>query len=455
MPRYRAVIRGKTYDAMADLVRKYRIAISGHTVTPLARGAYSVHGLLTGAQIRALEGAGYTVTRREDVDAAGRQRRREIRRAAVGAAAPRVVDASGYLTVADVESALTILASPPNEAFVQRIALPERTWEGRPCHAVRIGEGSGLDRVGIYLLGGIHAREWGSPDILTNFAQVLAEAYRTRGGISLGHQKFAAAQIQKLVKAKDIYVFPQANPDGRLHSMTVDPDWRKNRRPAPPGSTGPSCVGVDLNRNYDFLWDFTRHFSPEAPVRNSTEPCDPEVYVGPRPFSEPETRNVAWLLDTRPNIRYFIDLHSYSEDILYGWGNDVNQTGLPDMNFHNPAFDGKRGIVSDTAYKEFIPAADQAAAIALARAMRDAIKAVRGREYGIMQSLSLYPTAGASDDYAFSRHLVDPSKAKVRSYTIEWGRPTNPTPFHPPYREMRRIIQEVTAGLIAFCLKAQ
>ena len=32
MPRYRVTIRGKDYDAMADLVRTHRIAISGHTV---------------------------------------------------------------------------------------------------------------------------------------------------------------------------------------------------------------------------------------------------------------------------------------------------------------------------------------------------------------------------------------------------------------------------------------
>jgi len=163
---------------------------------------------------------------------------------------------------------------------------------------------------------------------------------------------------------------------------------------------------------------------------------------------------VVSILDTRPNIRYFIDIHSYSEDILYNWGDDVNQANRPDMNFRNPAFDGKRGIENDTAYKEFMPSADQTAAVKLARAMRDAIKATRGRQYTVMQSLSLYPTAGTSDDYAFSRHLTDPGKPKVYSYTIEWGRETNPTPFHPPYTEMSRIIQEITAALLAFCLKA-
>ena len=29
--------------------------------------------------------------------------------------------------------------------------------------------------------------------------------------------------------------------------------------------------------------------------------------------SEPETRNVIWLLDRFPNIRYLVDLHSYGE----------------------------------------------------------------------------------------------------------------------------------------------
>ena len=80
-------------------------------------------------------------------------------------------------------------------------------------------------------------------------------------------------------------MFPQANPDGRHHSMTVDPMWRKNRRPAEPGS--PSCTvgggdgpGVDINRNYDFLWDFPTKFSPQAPVMTSTDPCS-EIYRGP------------------------------------------------------------------------------------------------------------------------------------------------------------------------------
>jgi hypothetical protein len=43
---------------------------------------------------------------------------------------------------------------------------------------------------------------------------------------------------------------------------------------------------------------------------------------------------------------------------------------------------------------------------------------------------------------------------KIISYTMEWGRSRASTPFHPPYAEMRKVMREVTAGLLEFCLRA-
>ena len=83
--------------------------------------------------------------------------------------------------------------------------------------------------------------------------------------------------------------------------------------------------------------------------------------------------------------------------------------------------------------------------------MARAIQRVRGREYKVKQSVGLYPTAGASDDYAYSRHLMDRRKRKIIAYTIEWGRSRAASPFHPPYDEMRKVMREVTAGLLEFC----
>jgi carboxypeptidase T len=456
MPRYHVKITGRDYDAMADLVRVYSVDVARHTVEKADEG-FRVDAHATGAQLKKLEKAGYMVERYENADKEGKVRQKEVRKVTkkvMAAETLAVLTSSHYLNVVEVETALAAAANPLNAAFTKLIQLPNPTWEKRVCHALKIGKGTGTGRPAIYFLGGVHAREWGSPDILINFVQQLTNAYRTNSGITLGSQSFTAAQIKKIVETKDTYIFAQCNPDGRNFSMTSDAQWRKNRRPAPAGHPQASCIGVDINRNYDFLWNYPAFFNPASPVENSTNPCDYQVYIGPSAASEPETKNAVWMFDKFPNIRYFIDIHSYSEDILYNWGDDENQDADPNMNFHNAAFNSKRGIAGDTAYKEYLPAGDKTVAVSLATKMRDAIKNVRGRVYKVEQSMSLYPTAGTSDDYAFSRHLLNSKKAKVYSYTIEWGSPSNPTPFHPPYPEMSKIIQEITAALLAFCLNA-
>jgi murein tripeptide amidase MpaA len=354
-----------------------------------------------------------------------------------------------YLNVAEVESALIQAASVPNASFSELITLPNKTWEGRTSHALKLANGKSANRPAVFMLGGIHAREWGSCDILINFIEQIQQAYLAKRGITLGGKTFAAADIQKIINTLDVLVFPQANPDGRNHSMTADAMWRKNRRPAPAGKTDPACVGVDLNRNYDFLWNYTKFFSPKAPVANSKNPCDYQVYIGPAAFSEPETRNVKWLFDQHANIRFFVDLHSFGEDVMYTWGDATNQATRATENFRNSAFNGKRGLSGAGAYKEFLPSADQGVSVNLATRMHDAIRAVRNKNYVVKQDFDLYPTAGASDDYATARHWVDGSNKKIYSFTLEWG-----TEFQPAYAEMANIIQDITAAMIEFCLGA-
>jgi carboxypeptidase T len=372
-----------------------------------------------------------------------------------------------YLNVAEVETALALAGRPANAGFTQLITLPHQTWEGRTCSALRIHAGPPA-RAGVYLLGGVHAREWGSPDILVNFVRLLTDGYRSGTGITQGGANVSAAQVRQIVDNLDVVVFPQANPDGRHHSMTVDPMWRKNRRPAdpdrPPCPTGDGRgPGVDLNRNYDFLWDYTTKFSPNAPVQTSTDPCE-EIYLGPGAASEPETANVTWLLDQYRSVTHFIDVHSFGEDILYNWGDDDDQTTDPSMNFGNPAYDDKRGVPDSTPandpakpeaakYREFIPAGDLTEAITLGTTMRDAIQAAHDRRYSVKSAVGLYPTSGASDDWAYSRSFLDPARGKVLGFTIEWGpqRASISKSFHPDYPDMVPIIEEITAALLAFC----
>ncbi|HEY9663379.1 MAG TPA: hypothetical protein V6C65_33445, partial [Allocoleopsis sp.] len=98
-------------------------------------------------------------------------------------------------------------------------------------------------------------------------------------------------------------------------------------------------------------------------------------------------------------------------------------------------------------YKEYIPEADQKWFVATGERMRTAIAAVRGRSYTAQQSVGLYPTSATSDDYAYSRHFVDPSKRNVRAITIETA-----AEFQPVYREATQVIKEVAAGLMEYCI---
>jgi murein tripeptide amidase MpaA len=351
-----------------------------------------------------------------------------------------------YLNVVEVETATVNLAAA-YPAISQLITLPNVTVEGRTSHALRLGGGAPGSRDVVMIICGVHAREWGSCEIALNFAADLLDAYSNNFGLTYGGKSFTAAQIQTLLNTLQIVVLPLVNPDGRHYSQTSGAMWRKNRNPAYSGGN-PNCIGVDINRNYDFLFDFATDFAPGSGVSVSADPCDFQVYHGPSPFSEQETKNVKWLLDSFPRTRWFVDVHSYSEDILFNWGDDQNQTTNAAMNFLNAAFNGQRGVSGD-AYREFIPADDQAIIQSLAGRFVSDLQAVRGISYTSMQSYGLYPTSGASDDYVYSRHLVDPSKAKVWGFVVEWG-----TEFQPPWAEMENIIKDVTAGLIGFCAAA-
>src|SRR5262245_2603418 len=349
----RVNVIGRDTGAMADLVRVHGAAVVRQTLRQRADGRWQVQAIAEAAEVAGLEAAGFEVERLEAVGPVpgGLGRAAGGGAAAPGAPAPPAPrEAIGYLDVAEVDRRLAALAEPPHGGRSELLTLPHKTWEGRSCYALRIGPGAGRGRPGICLLGGMHAREWGSADILVAFAERLLAAYAARKGIAIGRRRFGAAAVRSLVDGANLYICPQVNPDGRNHSFTVDPMWRKNRRP-PPGkrraAVGDECVGVDLNRNFDFLWDFATHFDPAAPLACSTSPCDPQTYVGPCPASEPETKNIVWLLDEHPDIGFQVDLHSYGELIMHSWGDDENQSRRAGMAFSNEEYDGHRGAPGD------------------------------------------------------------------------------------------------------------
>jgi len=356
-----------------------------------------------------------------------------------------------YLNRDEVESALDVATTAPFDTIAKKFDLPNLSAKDLyQTHLIKLGKGDAPGRTGIYWLGGVHAREWGSSDILINFIELVENAYHNGTGITIGAATYSTTDIKSIVDDLDIFIFPQCNPDGRKYSMDVDGDWRKNRQTKSPNSSSGNCVGVDINRNFDLLWDInTQWATPDTP-NTSHDPCNKYTYNGPSAFSEPETLNAKWVHDNFANIRFFIDLHSYGEDILYSWGIDDNQSADPGQNFQNASYNSVRGILGDNAYREYIPSNEEAAAKDLANTFASGIKAVKGTNYLVEQSVGLYPTSGASDDYSYSRHYVDGNKANVTAFTLEWG----PSGFfHPDYDTvMKDVIDDITSGLIAYCL---
>jgi murein tripeptide amidase MpaA len=341
----------------------------------------------------------------------------------------------GYLTAEEVQEALANMSSE-NPDLVELIELPNRTWENRVSHAVRVGGSLNSDQTTVFFTGSMHAREWGGADICVSFLINLIKAYQQNDILQYGGKIFSTDQILAIIDNLNVIVFPDVNPDGKHYSQTVYPMWRKNRNP----NTGvdPQNLGVDLNRNFDFLWS--------AGIGTSTNPSS-NIYRGEHPFSEPEIRNVLHLFDTYPSIAYYVDIHSFSELFLYSWGDDDNQTIDPDQNFGNELYDGERGILEDMNYREFISSTDEIYAIGLAHRMNYALAAVRGgKGYTVEESSGLYPTTGTSSDYAFSRCFASSELTKIQGWTIEFGKE-----FIPPYGEMLNIIKEVSAAMTELC----
>lgn len=347
-----------------------------------------------------------------------------------------------YYTSASIEFANQLLAAA--YSYVDYIAL-ESSHEDRPISALRIHAGTATGRRAVVFVGGTHARELMNPNLLVDLTLRLLTSYQNGSDIVLGERTWPANWIKTYMEALDIIILPNANPDGREHVFSSDAMWRKNRSPLP----ATSCVGVDLNRNYDHLHGI-RTYHPSWGTTTSSSQCS-DLYFGPSALSEPETRNVKQLLDDY-DVDCLVDVHSYSELVIHPWGHALTQTNDPSQRFTLVDTSGWQELPTDAPdYKEYMPPKDLERFQKVGQAAADAIHDVRGRTYVVEFGTDLYETTGTTSDYAYSRHVADPDLRKTYGFTFETGPwvGNGQDSFQPAFPEAQNIIDEGMSGLIA------
>lgn len=199
-----------------------------------------------------------------------------------------------YHTYQELEKDL--LALEESYSPIARLHNIGESLEGRSIYALKISDNVSLDEneAEVLFIGCHHAREWISVEVPYLLGKHLVENYGSN------------PRVRDLVDHSQIWIIPLLNPDGLEYSIYFYRYWRKNRR-----YNGPGSYGVDLNRNYDYMWAFDDE--------GSSPDTFSEVYRGTAPFSEPETQAIRDLFLQR-KFQALISYHNYSQVILYPWG---------------------------------------------------------------------------------------------------------------------------------------
>jgi hypothetical protein len=243
------------------------------------------------------------------------------------------------------------------------------TLEGRTIWAVKISDNPDVNEgePEVFYNALIHAREPAGMMAVIYFMYHLLENYGSD------------PEITYLIDNRELYFVPCINVDGYEYNYQMSPNggymWRKNKRDNNGNSTfEEEYDGVDLNRNFAYMWGYNN-------IGSSPNPSD-ETYRGSGPFSEPETQVISDFCNSR-NFKLTINFHTYSNLLLYSWG--YINTPTPDNDWF---FECSSNMVTFNGY-------------------------LNGQSY-----TTLYEVNGSADDWMYGEQVTKP---KIFAMTPEVG----------------------------------
>ena len=176
---------------------------------------------------------------------------------------------------------MTALLLNLSQAYPEIMTLTSigTTYEGREIWMVKLSDNvtTEEDEPGVLLMGAHHGNEKPSFEVLIYFIKYIVETYQMENtdtdkdgtinedpidGIDndndgVTDEDPVEERVRDVLGNTEIYIIPMVNPDG------VEYGWRKNREPnygADGKSTSITSYGVDLNRNYGYMWNIVYLF---------------------------------------------------------------------------------------------------------------------------------------------------------------------------------------------------
>ena len=174
------------------------------------------------------------------------------------------------------------------------------SFQGRDLNFIRITN-AGTDAPAILFTAVTHGREPGSNSVMIDWAQWLTTEY--------GSDTMATFILDNA----QIYIIPIVNPDAYVYNNPNGGNQRKNMNFTTPVASS----GIDLNRNYSFMWGYDSSGSSPDPYS--------ETYRGESALSEPETLAETQWIDSINPLGGF-HYHTYGGYLLFPYGYNDSPT---------------------------------------------------------------------------------------------------------------------------------